>query len=234
MRETNANFDTPHALDYKTPMYLLHFDGESTDFCNHKPGSPDNSLKQYLQHIAGGSQRVTPEEGRSSIGGITVTLQNHNDEITALLATDTYFFHRKKTTIKAGYLGMDEADMLTVLTGWVTGLKMTKDLLGYSFIITDPIKWMQRKIFRGAEDSSVSLSGNPINILLQGYSCYFLGHPIADENYLDASITKLSGHISEPPFVGVLVRLGQKHLYLLFRSSHSRIPPATRLVPRPT
>ena len=167
MLSTNANFDAKHDVDYKTPMYLLHFDGEAVDYCNHKPLSPDNTLKQYLIDIKGNSQKVIPEEGRGSIGGITVNIQDYNDEITALLATDSYQFHRKKTTIKAGYLGMDEADMLTVLTGWVTGNDGGRAGQEYKFNITDPQKWLQRKIFRAATEAvPVSIQGNPINILL--------------------------------------------------------------------
>ncbi len=164
---SNTNFDTKHALSAKTPLYLIHFEDEAVDYCNHIPGSPDNTCKQYLASISGLSQGITPEEGRGSISGVNVSILDYDNEITTLLATDTYFFHRRKTTVKAGYLGMDEADLLTIFTGWVTGLDMDSDLLVYQFNITDPQKWMQRKIFRGAEDSSVVISGNPINILME-------------------------------------------------------------------
>ena len=165
--DSNANFDTKNALADKTPMYLIHFDGEAVDYCDHKPGSPDNTLAQYLVKITGLNQKVTPEEGRATIGGVSAEIMDVNDEITALLATDTYFFHRKKTTVKAGYQGMAEADMLTIMTGWITGIKLNKSATGYIFTATDPQKWMQRKIFRGSEDTPVTLSGNPIDILLK-------------------------------------------------------------------
>jgi len=166
MLATNTNFDTYHALDYKTPMYLIHFDGEATDYCNHQPGSPDNALKQYVISVKGRGQSVTPEEGKSTIGDITFELLDYNDEITALIATDTYYFHRKKTTLKWGYLGMDEADMLSV-TGWITGMKLSVSGLKYTFNMTDPKKWMQRQIFRGSEDTAVTVQGNPIDIFLR-------------------------------------------------------------------
>lgn len=167
MLVTNSTFDAYHNLDYKTPMYLIHFDGEATDYVNHEPTSPDNALKQYLVKISGLAQNIKPEEGSASIGGVKVELLDYDDEITTLLATDSYYFHRKKTIIKAGYLGMAEADMLTIFTGWVTGLKLSRDGTTYIFDVTDPQKWMQRSIFRNASDSSpVTLQGNPINILL--------------------------------------------------------------------
>lgn len=148
-------------------MYLIHFDGETTDYCNMEPLSPTYTCKRYLRRISGLSQRVEPEEGRSSIGGVTIELLDYNTEITSLLGTDSVYFHRKKTTIKAGYVGMAEADMLTIFTGWVTGLQLSADGLVYVFQITDPQKWMQRKVFRSASDSSpVIVSGNWVNILL--------------------------------------------------------------------
>ena len=148
-------------------MYLIHFDGESVDYCNHRPGSPTNELKPYLVKISGLGQKVEPEEGRASIGGLTIEIQDQGDEITALLSSDVYFFHRRKTTVKAGYQGMDEADMLTIATGWVTGIKMSAGLLTYVFSVTDPQKWMQRKVFRTATDEApVVIQGNLVNIAL--------------------------------------------------------------------
>ena len=111
MRSTNATFDTYHGRAYKHPVYLIHFDGETTDYTTGAVGSPDNTIKKYVADIKGGTQRIVPEEGRSSIGAITFNLQDVDDEITTLLNTDTYYFHRKKVTIKAGYQGMNEADL---------------------------------------------------------------------------------------------------------------------------
>jgi len=164
----NSNFDSYNALGHKTPIYLVHFEGETTDYCNHLPlTNVTDGIKQYLVDISGLSQKIVPEQGSGSISGLVVRILDYDNEITALLATDSYYFHRRKTTVKAGYLGIAESDMLTIMSGWVTGLDMDKDLLIYQFKITDPQKWMQRKIFRGSESSEVKISGNPLNILMQ-------------------------------------------------------------------
>lgn len=164
---TNDNFDAKHTRATKVPMYLVHFDGETVDYCNHRPQSPTNTLAQYLVSISGLAQKITPEEGRASIGGLTIELLDYNNEITALLATDSYFFHRRKTTIKAGYLGMSENDMLTIATGWITGIRLGKDGVTYIFDVTDPQKWLQRKVFRDAtNDAPVTVQGNALNIML--------------------------------------------------------------------
>jgi len=192
MRETNVAFDTYHALAHKTPVYLVCFDNEEVEYSNHAVAGTDSidivwdtgaywlwdsgeyivwatgsTVRQYLADIRGASQRVMPGQGRSSIGGVIFTLQDYDNEITALIATDPFYFHRKKTTIKMGYQGMIESEFLTLMVGWITGIKLWSDGVKYIFSVTDPMKWMQRKVFRGAEDTPVILGGNPINIMLQ-------------------------------------------------------------------
>ena len=151
-------------LDKEDDDLLVLEDGSGGGFLIQPGGSL--AYKRYLRGIAGLQQRVTPEEGKGTIGGITFELLDVDNEITALLATDPYFFHRRKTTIKAGYAGMNEDDLLNIMVGWVTGIKLSNDGLMYSFTVTDPQKWMQRKIFRGSEDTPVTISGNALNILL--------------------------------------------------------------------
>jgi len=126
----------------------------------------DDSHKLLIS-ISGMAQQITPEEGRSSIGGLSVKLLDQDDAITSLISTDPYYFHRKKAYIKVGYAGLREIYMLSIMTGWVTGLRLDNKLLVYDFSITDPQKWMQRKIFRDSETTPITISGNPINILLR-------------------------------------------------------------------
>lgn len=163
---TNANFDAKHDVDQKAPNYIIHFDGETTDYAMHTPGSPDNTIKNYLVSIKGRSQTVTPEKGRATVGSVAVELLDANNELTALWKTDSDYFHRKKTTIKAGYVGMDEADFITIFTGWITGKRAGRNNLSYILDITDPKKWFQRNIFRTSEDTAASFTGNAINLLL--------------------------------------------------------------------
>jgi len=151
-------------IDKEDGDTLLLEDGSGDGFLIQPGGSL--YYKRYLRNIAGLQQRVTPEEGKGTIGGITFDLLDVDNEITNLISTDPYYFHRRKTTIKAGYSGMNEDDLINIMVGWITGIKLSNDGLYYQFSVTDPQKWMQRKIFRGTEDSSVTLSGNALNILL--------------------------------------------------------------------
>ena len=173
MKSTTANFQTANNLLYKHPVYLVAFDGESTDYTTIKdPGSLfDNTVKAYLDNVSGSGQQVTPEEGIASISDISFDLLDKSDEITLLLSTDTdAYFHRRKTIVKAGYKGLDESDFATIMTaGRVTGLKLSADGTAWKFQVTDPRKYEQERIFLGSEDSTLTISGNPIDILLSVY-----------------------------------------------------------------
>ena len=205
MLSASANFNTKNALAVKQPVYLVHFDGESTDYVTDlRVGSPDNTIKDYVQKISGNSQSITPEEGKSSVGAITISILDYyvgsTWTITSLIKNDTYNLHRKKTTVKAGYADLDEADMLTIFTGWVTDIKMWTDGCGYDITITDPIKWMQRDIFRDAATAPVTFGGNPMDILLKiltstgppggngSYDVYAAANSLGiDENYVNVT-----------------------------------------------
>jgi len=191
MLTTNTNFDAKHDLAYKYPAYLIDIDGADIYYYDLVwPGTGGQALgesevglllegaagdfllegdqyRRYLDKLSGLSKKVTPEEGRSSIGGVKFELLDVDNDITQMLATDDYYFHRKEVIVKAGYGGMSVDDMIQIHVGWITGLRMDNKLLRYIFDATDPIKWMQRKIFRGAEDSPVVVTGNALDILLK-------------------------------------------------------------------
>ena len=89
MQTVSANYLTKTELLKKKPAYLLHLDGETTDYTTTpRIGSPVNTLKDYMQRPKGTSQTITPEEGRSSIGEITLPLLDKNEEILSLIAND--------------------------------------------------------------------------------------------------------------------------------------------------
>ncbi len=166
MLDSNSSFDTYNVLPDIKPVFLLHIDGETIDYTGQfKPTSPTNTLKPYIETVNISAATVTPEEGRASVGAATVVLIDINQEFRARVSAHADFFHRAKATVKYGFLGMAESDMLQVV-GYITGLKKT-GANAYQIEITDPQRWLQREIFRGATTASpITVEGNPIDILL--------------------------------------------------------------------
>ena len=168
MQTPSTEYMTYNAAARKKPAYLMHITGESIDYVTTtRIGSHAGTLKAYMQRPRGNTQSITPENGTSTIGQVTVSLLDKDGEITTLLGAHATNLHRAQTTLKAGYKGLNESGMLEAFTGWVTDIKLWKDGLGYDITITDTMRRFQRKLFRGAEDTAVGIEGNPMNILLQ-------------------------------------------------------------------
>ena len=169
MQSASTNYLAKNALLKKKPAYLLHFFGETTDYATTpRISSPQNTLKSCLKRPRGTSQTITPEEGKSSIGEITLPLLDKNGEILSLMANDPTNLHRKKGVLRCGYKDLAEADMLDYCTGWVTSAPEWSDGPGWDIKLTDPQRWLQQKIFKGASDTSpVHIEGNILNIALR-------------------------------------------------------------------
>lgn len=168
MQSPSAEYLTKNAASSKKPAYLLHLDGESIDYVTTtRIGAHTGTLKNYMKQPRGNTQSITPEYGKSSIGKVTVPLLDADGEIIALIGSHNTNLHRVKAVVKGGYRGLNESGMLKIFTGWITDIKLWKDGLGYDLIITDTMRRFQRKLFRGAEETAVTLEGNPMNILLR-------------------------------------------------------------------
>ncbi len=121
----------------------------------------------FIKSVSGLSVRITPEEGKATVGGATIELVDVDGAVTAMIAADDDGWHRKRIELELGYHGVPVDSFVKIFTGWVTDLKLSKSGTSYQLTATDPQKWLQRKIFRGATESSpVVMQGNPINILL--------------------------------------------------------------------
>ena len=167
MLTTTTNFDTYNDASAKTPLHVIEFDGLSTIYCDHLPSDATEFYKPYIVDISGLDQQITIQKGKSSIGSLVVTILDVNQSLSIQIANDATYFHRKKATLKSGYVGNAIADLLQESTGWVTDMKRSPDGLSWIFSITDPQKWLQKTIFRNATDlNPYYLSGNPIKIAL--------------------------------------------------------------------
>lgn len=198
---TNTAFDTHNASIKKWPLYVVVFDSVATKFCNHIPGSATGTHKRYVQKISGLEQTVKPEKGQSTIGAVKITLLDKSQEVSALIAADSVQLHRKKVIIYAGYKGMNESDLLTRATFWITGCKRSSDGLSWEITATDPQKWMQKSIYRTAtESSTLTIAGNAINIILGVLTSSDSGtnsdYDLGDDDYgcgLDSDTVDIAG-----------------------------------------
>jgi len=168
---TNTNFDAIHEVQGRTPIYFATFSrsGWSPGFstiCTRN--ASDTSYKDLIGDISGGNQNVSPDKGTASISGYSIKIIDDDDDFLGLIASDEGQLQNVKCVIKAGYLGNAEADLLTVFTGYVSGLKESSSHTGWTITVADPSKKLQKHIAWDASDASpIVKDGNPIDLILK-------------------------------------------------------------------
>ena len=91
------------------------------------------------------SQKITPEEGKSSIGTLEFGLLDKNDRVTALLASA---IRKKQVELWAGYDGIDESKYIQLTTNLVDDFSMAANLTEYIFKTADIQRSIKSKVFK--------------------------------------------------------------------------------------
>ena len=179
MITTNARYNQQNDNPYKSPVYAMLIDGISQVFVMTKGefiNSYTGNTYKVITQIDGGSRSVVPEEGRSTIGGITITLNDINDDVTPLLQnfTSHYLAQPRKVKIWAGYDATDfgtltaSNDAPQIFTGTIQNVKMTSNGLGFTLDIVDMQILALKDIFTDAsETNQYTYTGIPHDLLLQ-------------------------------------------------------------------
>ena len=171
MRVSNANFDLEIAQEVKATVFILEIfedDGTTTldRFMNiQHPTIAIPASKTILDPPQSVSQKVVPEEGESSISGITFGLTDVDLVITKLIATTS--LRKKKVEMKIGFLNLAEADFLIFFRGVIEDIKLRSDFLGYMIEARDPQVFGNEVLFEpvideldgsiGSGDTSITL-----------------------------------------------------------------------------
>lgn len=98
-----------------------------------------------LKGLKAVSQKITPEEGKSSIGTIEFGALDRNDRVTALLASA---IRKKQVELWAGYDGIDESKYIQLATNLVDEITMGEALTEYIFKTSDLQRSIKTKVFK--------------------------------------------------------------------------------------
>ena len=124
------------------------------------------NIQPYVSFISGGGYSITPDEGTSSSSVISIEIQDTDDYITDMLANAQGNLQKKNCTIKMGYLGMDEADMIQIFSGEVTNYDYNDDG-SWTIKVSDAIRDLNKYLFRTATEAVPNtLQGNPLTLIL--------------------------------------------------------------------
>jgi hypothetical protein len=159
----NTAYNTYNNVDYKTPVYYVEMSGSSDTFSTHALGG----MKAYLHNLGGFSEKITTEEGKSSIGNVNFSLQDTNDEITALFK-NTKTMRYNKVTLYGGYKGMSASDFVAIWSGRINNVKRSGITPRVDIQNLDIKTFAKNRIWTSATaGGAITAHGNPIDIVLQ-------------------------------------------------------------------
>lgn len=138
-----ANYTTENNKLYRTPVYRATFARSGRKYSTHPlAGSLD-----YMQLSSSIAAEITPQEGRSTIGSITIILEDVSGEITDLIGEG---IGGDTVTFEAGFADIAIADYAVFFTGLVENFKLTSDLTAYEITVRDPQSLVNKQIFETA------------------------------------------------------------------------------------
>ena len=129
----------------KAPVYIIEFEGIPDRYSDKQVQNPLASTKVYLKSVSGAGSQITIDEGRSSIGNVTFSIIDKNQDITNMVYTFNTL--NVKTTIKTGFVDMDEADYVTVFVGRVLNYSLERDNVSWKFVVTNLWKQAKKDVF---------------------------------------------------------------------------------------
>ncbi len=165
MQQTSTAYGRALAQDAKAPIYLVAFDGITVRFSTGPVLNPLAETRKYLRIPEGAGMQITPDEGRASIGGLTVGILDVDGYVTNLAFL--YQMANRVVTVKQGFQGMSEAAYSTVFKGRVLNYTLDADNSFWKFSISDFQRDTKQDIFTaltkttapvGIGDATISVS----------------------------------------------------------------------------
>ncbi len=140
MRASNANFDAQRVHESKKPVYLLVVKNVKVDppvvllrYAT-KTITGDAALP-YLSLPRVASQMITPEEGRISVGSISMSILDRDLDLSAFLVGNSLKGTRGE--LYMGFRDIPTSDFLQMFTGTIEDVSMSSDFLSYSVQLRD-------------------------------------------------------------------------------------------------
>lgn len=132
----------------KTPNYFIQvksWGGADRWFAKHQVKGATRKYILGLTSLKATSQKIIPEEGKSSIGSMGFTLLDKRDRVTALLANA---IRHKEVVLWGGYEEIDESKYIPLATNRVDDFEVGTNLTDYIFKTADIQRSIKKDVFK--------------------------------------------------------------------------------------
>lgn len=153
----------------KQPIYLFEVDGYGRAFSTRPTATPGRS--PWIQKIDDHRQAVDVLNASSTLGDLSVTVIDYQRAITGDFAGTV--FEGRPCTLKAGFVGLAEADYVTLFSGIVDSVPGDAANTMFTFVCKDRLRLLKQVVYLlgddgqpCSEDHPRTILGNPIDILI--------------------------------------------------------------------
>lgn len=154
----------------KVPVYIIEFEGISTRYSDHEVRNPLGATSIIAKSVNGAGAQITVDEGRSSIGDMTFSLLDKDQEVTALL--QKYILNNRRVTIFAGFIEMKEADYVKMFVGEVLDFTLGRDNVSWRFQIVTLWKTVKQNVMTAANNLTSAINDAVTTIPVVGTSTF--------------------------------------------------------------
>lgn len=149
----------------KEPIFLITIDGYARAFTNLYTGVAGQY--DWLTDIQDLAITVSDLDGGADLQNLVFSVQDVNGLITA--AFPTFTFEGKKVILKTGFVGMLQADFVTIFTGFIANVDSANANQEYTFNVADQTQLLSQNIYVTGDDGQPTSDDHPKTVI---------GHPL--------------------------------------------------------
>jgi hypothetical protein len=169
MIQASSQFTAANAILRKEPIFLLTIAGYSRAFTNKNTGVYGQF--DWIVDIADLANSVSDMDGGADLGQLVVSVQDFQGLITADFPN--FVFEGKQVTLSTGFVGMAQANFVTLFTGVIDNVASSNENTSYDFTCTDNTLRLSQVIYTVADNGNATdqdnirtLNGHPLDILM--------------------------------------------------------------------
>lgn len=126
--------------------------------------------------------QILPELGRCSVGAVSLTLTDIDEEVTALVALDLF---GTEVTIWKGFHDFDEDDYQVAYRGTVQSVRLTPDMAGYEIHVHNTQTKINKQLFQASQsviDTALTVSSTAMIVSSGGWATFqSTGYALIDQ-----------------------------------------------------
>lgn len=148
MHPANTDYLAKTDDKIKSPNYFIvvkSWGGSDRYFAMKPVMNPTRNYILGLTGLKAVSQKITPEEGKASIGSMGFSIQDKRNRVTALLVNA---IRKKRVELWAGYDGIDESKYIQLTTNLVDDFQIGANFTDYVFKTADLQRSVKTEVFK--------------------------------------------------------------------------------------